>query len=422
MAVTEDHEARPGTGDRQHVVVVGQGHVGLPLALRAAEAGFTVTGIDTDEQRVKRLTAGEAGGVGDVPAERLTAALASGRYLPTTDYADAAGFDVCVITVPVPVRDGVPDRGAIEAAGRAIAPHLRPRATVVLESTTAPGTTEDLLRPVLEEGSGLTAGSAFHLGYSPERTDPGNTRWRLENTPKVVSGVNVRSLLAVDGFYARIVRNTVPVSSPRTAELTKLIEDTFRQVNIALVNELATATEPLGTDIREAIEAAATKPYGFLPFHPGPGVGGHRLPVPHGLLRFAALAQEVNDAMPERVVDRIAAGLDVREKALAGARVLLLGLTYKRNSGDLRESPALAVAGLLAARGARVRAVEPYADPARLPADVLCVELTEQEAAAADVVVVTSDHDTFDYTMVARAATYVFDTRDRCRGESVERL
>ncbi|MET9222766.1 nucleotide sugar dehydrogenase [Streptomyces sp. NPDC003300] len=409
------------TEDSRHVVVVGQGQVGLPLALRAAEAGFTVTGIDIDEQLVKRLTAGDSR-VGDVPAERLAEALASGRYRASTDYADARDFDVCVITVPVPVHDGVPDRGAIVDAGRAVAPHLRPRATVVLESTTAPGTTEELLRPVLEEISGLTAGSAFHLGYSPGRTDPGNPRWRLENTPKVVSGVNVRSLLAVDGFYSRIVRNTVPVSSPRTAELTKLIEDAFRQVNIALVNELATVTGPMGTDIREAIDAAATKPYGFLPFHPGPGVGGHRLPVPRGLLRFAALAEEINALMPTQVVDRIAAGLDARQRPVEGSRVLLLGLAYKRDSGDLRESPALAIAAGLTALGARVRAVEPYADPARLPADLLCVELTEEEAAAADVVVVATDHDVFDYTMVARAATYVFDTRNRCRGESVERL
>ncbi|MFF7159282.1 nucleotide sugar dehydrogenase [Streptomyces sp. NPDC008139] len=409
------------TEESRHVVVVGQGHVGLPLALRAAEAGFTVTGIDIDEQRVKRLTAGDSC-VGDVPAERLAEALASGRYRASTDYADAHDFDVCVITVPVPVHDGVPDRGAIVDAGRAVAPHLRPRATVVLESTTAPGTTEELLRPVLEEISGLTAGSAFHLGYSPGRTDPGNPRWGLENTPKVVSGVNVRSLLAVDGFYSRIVRNTVPVSSPRTAELTKLIEDAFRQVNIALVNELATVTGPMGTDIREAIDAAATKPYGFLPFHPGPGVGGHRLPVPRGLLRFAALAEEINGLMPTQVVDRIAAGLDARQRPVDGSRVLLLGLAYKRDSGDLRESPALAIAAGLTALGAQVRAVEPYADPARLPADLLCVELTEEEAAAADVVVVATDHDVFDYTMVARAATYVFDTRNRCRGESVERL
>lgn len=409
------------TPPAQHVVVIGQGHVGLPLALRAAEAGFTVTGVDTDEQRVKRLTAGDPY-VGDVPAERLAAALDSGRYRASADYADAEGFDICVITVPVPVRDGVPDRGGIEAAGRAVAPYLRPGAVVVLESTTAPGTTEELLAPLLEETSGLAAGSGFHLGYSPERTDPGNARWTLETTPKVVSGVNVRSLLAVDAFYSRVVRHTVPVSSPRTAELTKIVEDTFRQVNIALVNELATVTGPLGADIREAIEAAATKPYGFLPFRPGPGVGGHRLPVARGELRFAALADEVNGAMPGRVADRVTAGLAARGTSVDGSRVLLLGLAYKRNSGDLRESPALAVAAELTARGARVRAVEPHADPARLPADLLCVELTYQEAAAADVVVVATDHDVFDYPMLARAAPYVFDTRDRCRGGSVERL
>lgn len=421
MKPTEDTQ-HPVAG-RGHLVVVGQGQVGLPLAVRAAEAGFTVTGIDTDEQRVKRLAAGDPSGA-DVTPERLAAALGSGRYRASTAYADAADFDVCVITVPVPVPDGVPDLGGIQDAGRAVAPYLRPRATVILESTTAPGTTEDVLRPLLEEPSGLRAGSGFHLGYSPGRTDPGNPDWRLENTPKVVSGVNVRSLLAVDGFYARIVRHTVPVSSPRTAELAKLVEDAFRQVNIALANELAAVAGPLGADIHEAIDAAATKPYGFLAFHPGPGAGGHRLPVARGELRFAALAEEVNGRMPALVAERVAAGLDARGRPVDGARVLLLGLAYKRNCGSLRGSPALAVAAELVARGAQVRAVEPYADadPAGLPADVLCVELTEEEAAAADVVVVTTDHDVFDYPMVARAATYVFDTRNRCRGESVERL
>ncbi|MDG4863785.1 nucleotide sugar dehydrogenase [Streptomyces sp. T-3] len=411
------------------VVVVGLGYVGLPLAVRAAEAGFDVVGLDVDEQRVKRLTAGDSY-VEDISAERLLAALDSGRLHPTTEAADAAGFAVCVITVPTPLRDGVPDLSYIESAGTAVAPRLREGATVVLESTSYPGTTEDVLRPLLERGSGLRAGRDFHLGYSPERIDPGNTRWQLENTPKVVSGIDDASLEAVEAFYDRIVQRTVPVSSPRTAELTKLLENTFRQVNIALVNELAMCARPLGVDIWEAVSAAATKPFGFMPFYPGPGVGGHCLPVDPSYLswqvrqqlqhdvRFVSLAQEINEHMPEHVVRRVEAGLG---RPLAGARVLVLGLAYKKNTGDVRESPAVAVCEVLHGRGARVRAVEPYADPRELPAEVLCVDLTAAELREADAVVVTTDHDVFDYELVAREAPYVLDTRNRC-GRGVDRL
>ncbi|MBX7266645.1 nucleotide sugar dehydrogenase [Micromonospora sp. Llam7] len=417
----------------EKLVVIGQGYVGLPLAVRAVEVGLDVVGLDVDADRVKRLSSGESF-VADIPADRLGRALASGRYHPSTDYADAKDFDVCVITVPTPLRDGTPDLSFVEQAGTAVGPYLRPGCAVVLESTTYPGTTEELLRPLLESASGLRSPGDFHLGYSPERIDPGNRTWRLENTPKVVSGVDDASLARVDGFYRRLVERTVPVDSTRVAELTKLLENTFRQVNIALVNELTMLSHQLDIDVWQAIDAAESKPFGFMPFRPGPGVGGHCLPIDPCYLswqvkrrlgrqfRFIELANDVNHEMPEHVAQRVMAGLNRSGRALNGARLLLLGLAYKRNTGDMRDSPAVDVARRLRELGAEVRAVEPYAQAHHLPAGVLTVDLTEREVRAADGVVVVTDHDVFDYDLVTRHARYVFDTRNRCTGPTVERL
>ena len=417
----------------QKIVVLGQGYVGLPLAVRAVEAGFDVVGLDIDESRVKRLSVGESF-VADITEERLTAVLRTGRFRLTMDYHDVAGFDVCVITVPTPLQDGVPDLRHIESAAIALAPHLRPGATVVLESTTYPGTTEELLLPLLEDGSGLCAPEDFHLGYSPERIDPGNPRWQLENTPKVISGIDQRSLDRVRAFYAQLVDQLVPVSSPRTAELTKLLENTFRHVNIALVNELAIFAGQLGIDVGEAIDAAASKPFGFMPFRPGPGVGGHCLPIDPSYLswqvkrvlghqfRFVELANDINDRMPQHVVHRIVLGLNERRRAVNGTRILLLGLAYKRNVGDLRESPAVAVAEELRRLGAQVATVEPFAEVGQLPAGIELVTLTEEQLTQAEAVVILADHDQFDYHLVERCASYIFDTRGRCRGPNVERL
>jgi len=414
-------------------VVMGQGYVGLPLAVRAAEVGYDVIGIDVDGSRVKRLRAGESF-VEDVPSARLRAVLDSGRYRASADPDDAAGFDVCVIAVPTPLSDGVPDLSHIEQAGRTVARHVRPGCTVILESTTYPGTTEELLRPLLEDGSDLRCPGDFHLGYSPERIDPANPRWRLENTPKIVSGVDAASLQRVRAFYGRIVARTVPVSSPRTAELTKLLENTFRHVNIALVNELAIFAGQLGVDVWEAVRAAATKPFGFMAFQPGPGVGGHCLPIDPSYLswqvkralghrfRFVELANDVNDRMPAHVVQRLVAGLNARRKPVNGSRLLLLGLAYKKNVGDVRSSPAVMVAKGLRELGGDVYAVEPLAAAGQLPAGVAIVDLCEAELAAADAVVVLTDHDVFDYRLVERVGSYVFDTRDRCHGSNVERL
>ena len=421
------------SGNAEKVVLVGQGYVGLPLAMCAVDAGYDVVGLDIDAGRIKCLNRGESF-VEDVPSARLRRAASTGRYRATTDPTHAAGFDYCVITVPTPLRDGAPDLSHIESAARTVAGHIRQGCTVVLESTTYPGTTDELLRPLLEQGSGLSAPRDFHLGYSPERIDPGNQRWHLENTPKVVSGLDEASLACIDAFYGRLVVRTVPVTSTRTAELTKLLENTFRHVNIALVNELAVFAAELGVDVWEAIDAASTKPFGFTAFRPGPGVGGHCLPIDPSYLswqvkrsigrqfRFIELANEINDRMPEHVANRITRGLNSRRKPVNGSRVLLLGLSYKKNVGDLRESPSTEVAEILAKMGARVRAVEPYTEPDRLPLMVEPADLTAAEVAAADVVVVLTDHDCFDYRLVEREAGYVFDARDRCQGKQVERL
>ncbi|MGO9583939.1 MAG: nucleotide sugar dehydrogenase [Acidimicrobiales bacterium] len=415
------------------VVVVGQGYVGLPLALRAVEVGYRVVGFDTDEQRIKRLAAGESY-VEDVPGAQLAAALSTGRFRPTIEERSCAGFDIGVITVPTPLQDGTPDLSFVKSAGHTLGAHLRPGGCVILESTTYPGTTEELLRPILEERSGLVAGVDFHLGYSPERIDPGNRTWSLLNTPKVVSGVNPTSLDAVQEFYGTIVERTVPVSGTGEAELVKLIENTFRHVNVALVNELAMFAGDLGIDIWEALDAAETKPFGFMRFNPGPGVGGHCLPVDPSYLawhvkrrvgtpfRFVELANDVNDHMPEYVVRRLTLALNQQGKSVAGRRILVLGLAYKPNTGDARGSPALVVAERLLALGAQVRAVDPLVDADWIEQRALLVELTSEEVDAADAVVILTDHSCFDFAMVAERAGYVLDTRHRLQGPNVEHL
>jgi UDP-N-acetyl-D-glucosamine dehydrogenase len=402
------------------------------------EVGYDVVGFDTDTARVKRL--GNASSyVEDITSEQLAKALASGRYLPTTDAADLAGFDVALITVPTPLHEGNPDLSFIVEAGRALAHHVRAGAVVVLESTTYPGTTEELLASLLADGSGLVAGRDFHLGYSPERIDPGNRQFGLVGTPKVVSGVNAASLVEVQRFYDSIVEKTVPVSGPREAELTKLIENTFRHVNVALVNELAMFAADLGVDIWEALDAAATKPFGFMRFNPGPGVGGHCLPIDPSYLswhvrtslgrsfRFVELANDVNDHMPEYVVQRLTTAFNKRRLAVNGTPVLLLGLAYKPNTSDMRESPALAVARHLVRLGADVRYVDDHVpEPDHLgpglDGHVVQARLTTVELSRAEAVVVLTDHDDVDYKLVVEHARYVLDTRHRCRGNNVEYL
>ncbi|OPC81328.1 UDP-N-acetyl-D-glucosamine dehydrogenase [Embleya scabrispora] len=404
------------------VVIAGQGYVGLPLAVRAAQVGHEVVGYDVDRGRVKRLAAGESY-VEDIPAAEVRAISDAGRYRATSEPRDLGGYDIAVITVPTPLREGVPDLSYIEECARTLARYLRPGACVVLESTTYPGTTEELVGPILEEGSGLTAGRDFHLGYSPERIDPGNPTWNLVNTPKVVSGVDAASLAVVKGFYGSLVERVVPVSSPKEAELVKLIENTFRHVNIALVNEVAMFAHDLGIDVWEAIDACSTKPFGFLRFTPGPGVGGHCLPIDPSYLswrvqralgrsfRFVELANDVNNHMPDYVIRRLTAAFNTRRRSVNGSRVLLVGLAYKKNTGDARESPSTHVARLLLNLGAEVSAADAHVERSQVvDARLRRVELTPETVAAADAVVLLVDHDDVDLELL-RTAEYVLDCR-----------
>jgi UDP-N-acetyl-D-glucosamine dehydrogenase len=416
------------------VVVVGLGYVGLPLAIRAAEVGHRVIGYDTDAGRVKELDAGESY-IEDVPASRLATVIDSGAFRPSAEARACAGFDVAVITVPTPLRDGLPDLGYVEAAARMLARFLRPGATVIVESTSYPGTTQEQVLPWLEDGSGLIGGTDFFLGYSPERIDPGNGTWTLVTTPKIVSGIDAGSLAAVQAFYAGLVEASVPVSAPSVAELAKLIENTFRHVNIALINELAMFANGLGIDIWEAIEAASTKPFGFMPFTPGPGVGGHCLPIDPCYLswrveralgqsfRFVELANDINNHMPDYVVRRLMLAMNKRGRALSGSRVLMLGLAYKKNTGDARESPAVRIAALLTGMGADVRAADPHvAEFGPVGTAVPRVEPTAAEISRADAVILVTDHDAFDVDEIAKYASYVLDCRRVMAGDNVESL
>jgi UDP-N-acetyl-D-mannosaminuronic acid dehydrogenase/UDP-N-acetyl-D-glucosamine dehydrogenase len=407
------------------VLIVGQGYVGLPVAMRAVDVGFEVVGLEVAPERAAALQSGRSY-VADVPDAQLRAALDAG-YRAVSDPAEAGPFDVAVITVPTPLRDGAPDLSYVEDAATTLARRLRAGALVVLESTTYPGTTDELVRPLLEQ-SGLRAGDEIFLGYSPERIDPGNARWGFVNTPKVVSGIDEGSRRCVEAFYGALVDKVVPVASTAEAELVKLLENTFRHVNIALVNELAVFSDALGIDIWGAIDAASSKPFGYMRFTPGPGVGGHCLPIDPSYLswrvkrrlgqtfRFVELANEVNEHMPDYVVTRAMTLLNRHKRALNGSRVLALGLSYKAATSDWRESPSIAVVERLQALGADVRACEPYLPDAGgpvLPAPV--VDCTPGELAAADLVVLLVDHPDFDLDEIAAHARLVLDTKGAMR-------
>lgn len=400
--------------------------------MRAVAVGYNVVGVDLDHNRTGSLKSGVSY-VDDIPSAELQSALASGRYCPTTDYDDAAGFDVAVITVPTPLRESLPDLSFIEESSKSLASRLTKGATVVLESTTYPGTTEELLVPILEAGSGLVAGVDFFVGYSPERIDPGNKVWGFVETPKVVSGINEESLQRVQSFYDDLVNSTVPVSSPKEAELTKLLENTFRHVNIALVNELAIFGHQLGVNVWESIEAASTKPFGFMKFTPGPGVGGHCLPVDPSYLswqvrrklgqnfRFVELANDINDHMPDYVVQRAMAMLNKSKKSLNGAQVLLVGLAYKKNTGDIREAPSTRIIELLGEYGAEIAAVDDHVEDYRWPDGVRRVALTSEEVGLCDIAILVTDHDDFDLSVLGGPVP-LLDTKNKLQGENVHRL
>ena len=413
------------------VAVVGLGYVGLPLAVEFARAGFPVVGIDVDEEKVADLRAGRSY-VPDVPGEtaaRLAAsAPAPGRLFATSEFDSLAHADAISICVPTPLnKEKSPDVSYILAAAREVRARLRPGQVVVLESTTYPGTTRELLLPMLEE-TGLRVGEDVHLAFSPERVDPGNARWGIRNTPKVLGGATPACLRAAIALYETILERIVPVSSTSTAEMVKLLENTFRAVNIGLVNEVAIICDRLGLDVWEVIDAASTKPYGFMTFYPGPGLGGHCIPVDPQYLswklkllnyhaRFIELAGQVNASMPEVVVERVARALNEERKAVNGSRVLLLGVAYKRDVTDTRESPALDIVQLLAARGAEVRYHDPHVPELHVDSlDARSVPLTDGELQSADCVVIVTDHSAVDYRRVVEAARLVVDCRNATRG------
>ncbi len=415
------------------VAVVGLGYVGLPLAVAFAERGFPVVGVDVDQRKVDALNHG-ASYVLDIPSERL-AALPVGRFRATTDYAALAACDAVIICVPTPLnntRD--PDVRFVISAGESIAQHIHPGMLISLESTTYPGTTEELLLPLLTDGRrtpddarwrgrSLGVGEDFFLAFSPERIDPGNLQWRLENTPKVVGGVTPACREVAAALYGTIIERIVPVSSSQAAEMVKLLENTFRAVNIALVNEIAIMCEKLGIDAWEVIEAADTKPYGFMKFTPGPGVGGHCIPLDPFYLswkmktlnynaRFIQLAGEINSDMPRYWVEKAVDALNDAGKAMRGSRVLVLGVAYKRDIDDLRESPALDVIELLRAKGADVRYHDPFVPEVFHNGHALTSEPDLDAAlAAADCVLIVTDHSTYDWAAVFRKARLVVDTR-----------
>ena len=411
------------------VGVMGLGYVGLPLARALAEAGFRVSGFDTDPAKRTQLLAGRSY-LRHIPWESLAPQLESGRLVPEPDVAALPDCDAIVVCVPTPLtRTREPDLTYVVATAEAIAQALRPGQLVVLESTTYPGTTDEVLKPILERG-GLTAGSDFFLAFSPEREDPGNERFGTRDIPKVVGADDPLSQRLAETLYGAIVPAVVPVSNARTAEAVKLTENIFRAVNIALVDELKGIYEALGIDVWEVIEAAKTKPFGFMPFYPGPGLGGHCIPIDPFYLSWKAravgeaaafieLAGEVNRAMPGRVIAKLADALnETAGRGLKDSTVLLLGLAYKKNVDDTRESPALALIERLEAKGARVRYHDPHVPqiPATREHPTLAGRrseaLTAETLAAADAVLIATDHDAVDYGLVGRAARLVLDTRN----------
>ena len=412
---------------RTRAGVIGLGYVGLPLLVDLAAAGFDAVGLDVDRGRVAAIARGETY-LGDVPGEALRAVVAAGRLRATTELSVLADLDTVCICVATPLhKTKDPDLSQVEAAVGEVARRLRPGQLVVLESTTWPGTVEEFVRPRLEAG-GLRAGRDFFLAFSPERVDPGNSSWTTRSIPRVVGGVDDASTKLAATLYEQIVDTVVPVSSTRVAETVKLLENTFRAVNIGLVNEFALMCRNLGVDVWEVIEAAATKPFGFMPFHPGPGVGGHCLPVDPFYLswkarqsgfesRFVELAAQVNASMPGYVVQRVADALNTRAKAINGSRIHLAGVAYKPGVGDTRESPALDVAHLLIERGAAVTWSDPFVERAETRGGELPrAPLDEALAAGIDCAVITTHHREVDYERLVERAPLVVDTRNALAG------
>ena len=418
------------------VGVIGLGYVGLPLVLGFADAGFSVMGFDIDAGKVAQLNRGKSY-IGHIPSDRIARLVRARRFRATTDYSGLREVDAMLICVPTPLDERrEPDLSYIEQTARAIRDNLVRGQLVVLESTTYPGTTEELVLPILEEsglrcpvGMARTHNADFYLAYSPEREDPGNKKFTLRQIPKVVGGVNPASSRLAQALYRQVVDRVVPVSSSRAAEMTKLLENIYRTVNIALVNELKLLSERMGLDIWEIIEASSTKPFGFAPFYPGPGLGGHCITVDPFYLswkarqfdfatRFIELAGEVNTNMPYHVVERVVEALNRRQKSVSGARILVLGVAYKRDVDDLRESPALKIIELLTQRGARVDYNDPYFPRLHKMRSYDYSHLRSVSLNGLrnyDCVLIVTDHSSYDYERIVAQAQLVVDTRNATR-------
>jgi UDP-N-acetyl-D-glucosamine dehydrogenase len=412
---------------RLRIGIIGLGYVGLPLAVEFANAGFDVTGFDIDENKTADINAGRSY-IPDVSSAELETVVKARKLRATTDMSELGAIDVVDICVPTPLRKTRdPDLSYVITAVEAAAATLRPGQLVILESTTYPGTTDEVVQPRLEAG-GLRADADFFLAFSPERVDPGNKQFTTKTIPKVVGGVGPASTEVAVALYAAVVSRVIPVSSTRVAEMVKLLENTFRAVNIGLVNEIALMCHKMDIDVWEVIDAAKTKPFGFMPFYPGPGLGGHCIPVdPYYLswkarqngfeARFIELAGQINGAMPEYVVQRVADALNSVKKPLNGSRVHLFGVAYKRDVGDVRESPALDIAELLIKRGALVSYTDPYVPNLFHAGHRL--ESVPFEASLADrydCAVICTDHTSFDYPMIAASLALVVDTRNALKG------
>ncbi len=437
MSVERNPEFFAGKGIQ--IGIIGCGYVGLPLALRFADVGQRVTGFDLDESKIAKLNAGQSY-IQHIPADKIREHVQAKRFDATSDFTRLRQMDAVLICVPTPLDERrEPDLTYVEQTAKAIAPNLQRNQLIVLESTTYPGTTEELVLPILEKGGlrcplakdGNDISTDFYLAFSPEREDPGNKQYGLAQIPKVVGGINPASGRAAAGLYAQIVSKVVPVSSTRAAEMVKLLENIFRCVNIALVNELKQLSLRMGLDIWEVIDSAATKPFGFMPFYPGPGLGGHCIPVdPYYLswkareydfaTRFIELAGEINTGMPYHVVDAVAAALNDRQKSIKGSRILLLGVAYKKDVDDLRESPSLKLLELLTDRGALIDYNDPYF-PALFKmrhydfSDKRSVDLTPAIIARYDCVLIATDHSRYDYGAIVRDAQLVVDSRNATR-------
>jgi UDP-N-acetyl-D-glucosamine dehydrogenase len=403
--------------------VIGLGYVGLPLAMEIATAGFNVIGVDLDRNKIATLKQGRSY-ILDVADDTIADAVSSGKFTPMSDFSALANADTVSICVPTPLsKSRDPDISFILSATEEIRKFLHPGQLIVLESTTYPGTTDELIVPELE-GSGLKVGSDFFVAFSPERIDPGNPTFHTRNTPKIVGGITAQCTEIARVFYSQFIDCVIPVSSTKCAEMVKLLENTFRSVNIGMVNELALMCDLLGVDVYEVIDAAGTKPFGFIPFYPGPGLGGHCIPIdPHYLAwklkalnfqaRFIGLAAEINGMMPTVVTTLVADGLNRVSKSIRGSKIMVLGVAYKKNVSDCRESPALDVMRLLADKGANLSYNDPFVPILRVNGKALkSIDASPAELAKQDCVIILTDHSLYDFRKIVEAATLVIDTRN----------